>query len=382
MGNRSGRVRILVELNSADLRIGAVNDALDLAELTREGGAELVLCGPITPALREEAARRGAETIEGSSRTFSRRALPLYGLDVLRWMQRLSSIQPDVVHLNYAGYGPSLACAARACGIPVVGRAGPYVASNPANGWISTYFANCHAHAAELLESPLASRVVVAGDLFRPARLDAGAAESPRPLPPKPPRTVRLLFLGQLVERKGIHVLVDALSRLDRHLAFDAILAGGDWSAPGYPQDVKALASRLDVAARIHFENHRPDIGALLRDADVFVLPSLSEARPRSIIEAMALGRPVVGSDAGGIPSLVQHWETGMLATAGDPDALAAALTTLLSSPELRARMGAAGKARAEQDCRADRTAAVYLDTYRRVAFPSDARLRVAVEQP
>ena len=382
MGNRAGRIRILVELNSADLRIGAVNDALDLAELTGPDGAELVLCGPITPALREEALRRGATTIDGSSRTFSRRGLPLYGLDVVRWMQRLASIQPDVVHLNYPGYGPSLACAARACGIPVVGRAGPYIAHNPSNNWITAYFANGRAHAAELLASPLASRVVVAGDLFRPSRLNAVAADPSRPLPPKRPRSVRLLFLGQLVERKGIHVLVDALSRLDGHLSFDAILAGGDWSGPGYPQDVKALAEKLGVGPRIHFENHRPDIGALLRDADVFVLPSLSEARPRSIIEAMALGRPVVGSDAGGIPSLVQHWETGLLATAGDPDALAAALTTVISSPELRARMGAAGKARAEQDCRADRTAAIYLDTYRRVAFPAGAPLRVAVGQP
>src|SRR4051812_20168382 len=147
--DRNGRLRVLLELNNADLRIGAVNDALDLAELTAADGVSFVLAGPITPALRDEAARRGAETLEARSRTFGRRSLPLYALDVVRWMQRLARLQPDVVHLNYPGYGPSLACAARACGIPLVARAGPYLAHNPVHNWVSAYLANCRAQAQE-----------------------------------------------------------------------------------------------------------------------------------------------------------------------------------------------------------------------------------------
>ncbi len=367
-------LRILIELNSADLRIGAVNDALDLAELAAGEGAQFVLCGPITPALREEAARRGADTLCASSRTFSRSGLPLYAIDVLRWMRRLASIQPDVVHLNYPGYGPSLACAARLCGIPLVARAGPVVPTNPANRWVAAYLANCRAQAADLLASPLAGRVVIAGDLFRPARLHASASGD-RPLRPKAPGGVRLVFLGQLVERKGIHVLVEALSRLPGHV--DVVLAGGDWSAPGYPQDIRALAARLGVQARIQFENHRPDVGSVLRGADLFVLPSFCEARPRSISEALSMGLPVIASDVGGIPSLVNHDETGLLVRAGDPPALAGAIAALAADAERCDRMGRAGRARAERECRADDTARAYVRTYRRLVAEHATRAGV-----
>jgi glycosyltransferase involved in cell wall biosynthesis len=372
--SRAETLRILIELNSADLRIGAVNDALDLAELTASEGARFILCGPLTPALREEAARRGADTLDGSSRTFRRSRLPLYVIDVLRWMRRLASIQPHVVHLNYPGYGPSLACAARLCGIPVVARAGPMAPTNPANRWVAAYLANCQAQAAELLASPLAGRVVIAGDLFRPARLHAAASEG-RPLPPKAPEGIRVVFLGQLVERKGIHVLVDALSRLPGHV--DLVLAGGDWSAPGYPQDLKALAARSGVEGRIHFENHRADVAGVLRSADMFVLPSFSEARPRSIIEAMSMGLPVIASEVGGIPSLVHHGETGLLVPAGDAAALAGAIAALAASAADRQRMGRAGRARAERECRADDTARAYLRTYRSLVVDHATRSRV-----
>ncbi len=360
-------LRVLVELGSVDLRIGAVNDALDLAELIDPQEARFLLCGPTTPAFREEAARRGADTLAATSRTFSRKGLPLYAIDVLRWMRRLAALRPDVVHLNYAGYGPSLACAARLCGLPVVTRAGPFVPSNPSNRWTSAFVGNCRAHVAELLASPLARRVVVTGDLYRPGRLAADAAAG-RPLPPRGHARVRLVFLGQLVERKGLAVLLEAMARVSCDI--ELLMAGGDWQAPGYPQELKALAASLGLGARLHFENHRTDVGALLRTADIFVLPSLSEARPRSIIEAMSLGLPVVATTAGGIPSLVDHGETGLLAPPGDVAALATAISLLAESPQLRAQMGQAGRRRADRDCRADETARAYLRLYQRLAAP------------
>src|SRR5215475_9052262 len=101
-------LRILIELNSADLRIGAVNDALDLAELAAPEGMHFGLCGPLSRELCDEAARRGIETLQAQSRPFSRSGLPLYTIDVLAWITRLARWCPDVVHLNYPGWGPSL----------------------------------------------------------------------------------------------------------------------------------------------------------------------------------------------------------------------------------------------------------------------------------
>lgn len=363
--NHARDLRILVELNSVDLRIGAVNDALDLVQLASPLGARFVLCGPLTEEFRCHAGDRGAATLSAASRTFSRRDLPMYLADVARWCARLRRMRADVVHLNYASYGPSLACAAWLCGIPAIGRAGPFIPGNLSNRWVAAYVANCRAHAAELLDSPLADRVVVTGDLFRPGRLQATMAAE-RPVPPRQPGMTRILFLGQLVERKGLHVLVDAFARLDGRA--ELLLAGGDWTSPGYPQRVKALARDLGVDGRIHFENHREDVGALLSTADVFVLPSLSEARPRSIIEAMSLGVAVVATDTGGIPSLIEPDHTGLLVAPADAAALAESLGRLVRDPELRQRLGTAARRSAARNFCPDRTAAEYVRLYRRLA--------------
>ena len=119
---------------------------------------------------------------------------------------------------------------------------------------------------------------------------------------------------------------------------------------------------------RVHLENHRPDVAALLMDCDAFVLPSLSEARPRSIIEAMCLGLPVIATAVGGIPTLVEPEVTGILVVPADPDALATALDRLASSAELRRQLGEAGRQRAEAEFRPERTARRYVELYRELA--------------
>lgn len=358
----AGDLHVLVALSSADLRIGAVNDALDLAELSAPHGARFTMCGALTPAFCAEAAKRGAATLEATTRPFSRREFPLYAWDVVRWLRRLRRLRPDVVHLNYPGFGPSLAAAARLTRIPLVARAGPVVKSNPCMRWVDAYVANCQPQAAELLASAAADRVVVAGDLFRPDRI-ASTMTLVRPLPARRDGLPRIVFLGQIVERKGIHVLIEAMAHLRG--AAELLLVGGDWSGPGYAADLRALAIERGVDQVATFENHRGDVAAILSTADVLVLPSLSEARPRTIIEAMFLGVPVVASNVGGIPGLVADGETGLLVPAGDPRALADALGRLVASPHLRHLMGAAAKRRAAREFDPERTALQYLRLYR-----------------
>jgi glycosyltransferase involved in cell wall biosynthesis len=365
LSDEAEQLHVLMELWSSDLRMGAVNDAIDLAALARPLGVRFTFAGPLDERFTEAAARHGADVLHATSRTFSRSGLPLYTVDVARWLERLARYRPDVVHLNYSGYGPSLACAAHLCHIPIAGRAsGAFIQSNPSNRWVDRLLANCVPQAGELLESPLGSRVIVTGDLFRPARIsgiDRRHIGMRRP---------RILYLGQLVERKGLHVLVEAFVRM----VVDAELwiVGGDWSAGDYPARIREAIDGLGLADRVTLLNHRENVAALLQQADIFVLPSLSEARPRSILEAMLAELPVVASDVGGIPTIVEHEKNGLLVPPSDAAALADAFDRLAASEATRIQLGRAGRMHVEQECRPERTARKYVDTYR--AMVQDAR--------
>ena len=98
---------------------------------------------------------------------------------------------------------------------------------------------------------------------------------------------------------------------------------------------------------RIKFLGYRTDIPELFSAADIFTLPSHREGMPRSIIEAMMAGLPVVATDIRGSREEVVPDETGLLVPVGDAEALAAALTRLSGEPVLRRRLGEAGRARA-----------------------------------
>lgn len=357
-------VRVLIELDSDDLRKGATRNALDLAQSAREFGFECVLCGPLDEKFRSVVSGLGVATIRGGSRMFARSELPLYVWSVARWLARFRRVRPDVVHLNYTGWGPSLACAAYWSGIPVVARAGGgYDPRNPSQKWIAAYVGNSEAHAAALLNSPLRDRVVVTGPLVRSAAPGDGPAGDPPP--PKRAGRCRLLFLGQLVERKGLHVLADAAPFFSPDV--DLMLVGGDWQDE-FARDIRERLEHQQVETRTWLSNHRTDVENLFRNSDVLVVPSLQDTLPRVVIEAMLNALPVVASAVGGIPNLIQDGITGFVVPPGDPKALADAVNRLAGSEELRRQFGGAGRRRAEAEFGPKTTLERYAALYRRLA--------------
>lgn len=181
--------------------------------------------------------------------------------------------------------------------------------------------------------------------LFRPAtaaeraavRAALGIAEG----------AVVALMIGRLVAEKGYPELFAALARVPDL----TLVCVGSRLASDHAGDVGAALARAladpAVAPRLHLLGYRTDVADLLRGADLFVLPSHREGMPRSIIEAMLSGLPVVATRIRGAREQVVDGETGLLVPVGDPAALAAALGRLVADPALRARMGAAGRARA-----------------------------------
>lgn len=164
---------------------------------------------------------------------------------------------------------------------------------------------------------------------------------------PRTGRPRRALFVGRLNTEKGLLVLVDALRDVPD---LEITLAG--WPTGDFDAKLRARATERGVLERLHFAGpvpHGPDLFALYRAHDLFVLPSISEGTPRVIGEAMAFGLPVVSTTAGGIPDLIQHGVTGLLAQPGDPASLAAALRQVQTDDALRTRIVTAAGATVDQ---------------------------------
>jgi glycosyltransferase involved in cell wall biosynthesis len=111
-----------------------------------------------------------------------------------------------------------------------------------------------------------------------------------------------------------------------------------------YARELQELTTKLGLEERIHFRGFYENVAHGYAAMDCFVLSSLSETYGMVTIEAMAAGVPVIGTDSAGTPDILTSGRTGLLVPPRDPQALANALTKLMSNPELRAQLAAAAQ--------------------------------------
>ena len=128
---------------------------------------------------------------------------------------------------------------------------------------------------------------------------------------------------------------------------------------------LRGRIDRADLASRVHLLGARRDVPSLLRAADVFVFPSLTEGLPNALLEAMACGCPIVTTDVPGCRDLITAGETGLIVPFGDVAALSSAIVRLLDDRGLARQLGAHAAATVERDGHIDRTFAAYDDVYR-----------------
>jgi glycosyltransferase involved in cell wall biosynthesis len=227
------------------------------------------------------------------------------------------------------------------------------------------------------LSAKAIARVCIAPSAFDADDINAAAAAGRE----DDPRVDRLglerdrfyvVTAGQFIERKGCWVLLDAARRLcagDPDIAFL-------WcsTAPPSPADRTAieaygLGDRFRCVTAADFGPTRHDLLSFIRQGDVFALPSLEEGLPLALLEAMALGMPVVASRVNAIPEALDDGVHGLLVEPGNVDALVSAITRLRRDAALRARLAGRARTRAfemfEQAAAAGPTLAAYASAWR-----------------
>ena len=174
-------------------------------------------------------------------------------------------------------------------------------------------------------------------------------------------------FAARVEKLKGPTVLMEAFGSAAREFPRVRLRLAGEGSQR---RVLEARAATLGVADRYDYVGvySRPEErAAFMRSLDVFVMPSFTEGTPNSVIEAMAHGLPVIASDVGGIPDVLDA-DSGILVPPGDAHALAGALLRLARDAGLRARMGEAARARYLRLFSPKAVLPIFLGTYRRVA--------------
>ena len=202
---------------------------------------------------------------------------------------------------------------------------------------------------------------------------------------PEPDGEIVAAVVSRMLRDKGIGELVSAARELKRRGAPVRIRLVG---APDPDNPSSLDRATLEGWVRegcVEWLGHRDDVAEVWAAAHIAVLPSYREGLPKTLLEAAACGRPIVATDVPGCRDAVDHDRTGLLVPVRDAAALADAIATLADSPELRARMGAAGRAKAAAEFSDRLVVGRTLDLYRRAlegAGQGDAGLAPPPDTP
>ena len=190
----------------------------------------------------------------------------------------------------------------------------------------------------------------------------------PEAIPLFPPGTRVIGTVGHLAGHKGHRHLLDAMALIleDDPSVRVAIVGTG-----ALREDLEAQAASLGLTHHVCFTGFRHDILSLIRGFEIFVFPSNLEGLGTSVLDAMALAKPVVATRAGGIPEMVQDGVTGLLVPPGDPVALSRAILQLLKQPELGVEFGEAGQRRVATCFTAERMARQTMQAYEQLMAAS-----------
>ena len=146
-------------------------------------------------------------------------------------------------------------------------------------------------------------------------------------------------FVGRIVPAKGLEYLLNALPYLKEEFKSIKLLIVGEGSLV---EKLKERAKKNNIFDNILFIGRRRDIPEILASINIFVMPSIAEGLPNALLEAMAMGKPIVTTEVGGIPEIVKNGFNGLLVPPRDTLSLSKAIKELISNDQLAAKLGQA----------------------------------------
>lgn len=173
-----------------------------------------------------------------------------------------------------------------------------------------------------------------------------------------PNSVAKILFLSNLIESKGVYVLLDACSLLkQKGLAFECVFVGGEADINAKIFQVKVKALDLEQQVQYLGKKYGEEKEQIFANADIFAFPTFyaMECLPLVLLEAMQKSLPVVSTFEGGIPNVVEDGITGFLVPVKDAKSLAEKIEILIKDPELRMKMGKAGRKKYEEEFTLDK---------------------------
>jgi L-malate glycosyltransferase len=353
--------------------------------------------GPLAQAVRD----RGLSFVEISGTDASLRLHPRHTSRALTDVGRTAfhlrklarGMEVDLVHANSIRAGLIAAVATCAGGPPAVvsfhdrlpAGAVSSLTLRLINSGVSAILA-CSDYTAQQVRafdsSALVSAVYNPVDLerFDPSVVTREEARARLALDPS---AIVLAVVAQLTPWKAQDDAIRILALLRRrHLNAHLVLAGSAkfvsratrYDNDAYRAWLGKLALALEVERYVHFLGERDDVAEIFAAADVALLPSWEEPFGRSIVEAMAMKRPVVATNVGGPPEILTHGEEGLLLPPRAPELWARAIEDLIEHPEKRAALGRAGRDRVAAQFSLERHVEAILDVYSEAS--GDGRLR------
>ncbi|WNO08125.1 glycosyltransferase [Teredinibacter sp. KSP-S5-2] len=356
----------ILHLETGKHLYGGAKQVQFIIEGLQQHGVHNVLCCPQDAAIGAECESMGIRT------RYTKSAGDLDLKFLFQLLKILKEEQPDLVHLHSrrgADVLGALACHKRHIPCVLSRRV-----DNPEPQWLAKQKYKLYDHVitiSEGIKNVLVGegvpeshitcvRSAVKADLYQsPKSKEAFNSEFNLTS-----ENINIGIVAQLIYRKGHRYIFSSIQALaEKHPNIKLLVFG---KGP-LEEQLKESAKKLKIESVIQFCGFRSDLSDWLGNLDILVHPADMEGLGVSLVQTAAAGVPIIGSAAGGIPEIVRHNENGFLIKPGDVSALTNFLQQLITTPELRAQMGAHGKSIAEKEFSVDVMVQGNLNVYKSV---------------